>query len=203
MILRLLFRLLKWALAVGLLAFGVMLGLLCLWESRIPKDPAGDYDAIVVLGAQVYPSGDPSPQLALRLEAAKRAWDRRNVPVVVCGAKGVNEPEAEALVMKAALASQGIPEQGILTDAESFNTRENLLNAGKLLAPLPGVRRLLVVTSDYHAPRALALARDAGWTAEALGSPCKPEFWLKNHFRETLAWFKYLAVKYLRLPLNP
>ena len=61
---------------------------------------------------------------------------------------------------------------------------------------------MLVVTSDYHVPRSLALARDQGFEAVGLGSPCKPEYWLKNHARETLAWIKYWGVKYLHLPLE-
>jgi len=58
------------------------------------------------------------------------------------------------------------------------------------------------VTSDYHVPRSLALARDLGFQATGLGSPCKQEYWLKNHARELLAWVKYLGMKYLHLPLE-
>ena len=50
---------------------------------------------------------------------------------------------------------------------------------------------MTIVTSDYHLPRAMQLARDRGLAAEGLGSPCKPEYWMKNHFREVLAWGKY------------
>ena len=52
-------------------------------------------------------------------------------------------------------------------------------------------------TSDYHMPRALQIARDQGLNPSAAASPIKAEYWLKNHARETLAWGKYLAQKYL------
>ena len=31
--------------------------------------------------------------------------------------------------------------------------------------------------------------------------PCLPEYWLKNHSRESLAWCKYWLKKYLHLNL--
>ena len=51
---------------------------------------------------------------------------------------------------------------------------------------------VIVVTSDYHLPRALAIARDAGLEVQGIGAPTLPEWWIKNHFREVLAWGKYL-----------
>ena len=104
--------------------------------------------------------------------------------------------------MKQYLVVKGVAENDILTDPNSFNTKQNLKNAGELLKNRPEVQRVLVVTSDYHVPRSLALAKDQGYEAVGLGSPCKPEYWLKNHAREALAWIKYWGVKYLHLPLE-
>ena len=64
------------------------------------------------------------------------------------------------------------------------------------------MERVLIVTSDYHLPRALALAKDQGLTASGIGSTTLPEYWIKNHFREALSWIKYWGQKYLRLPLD-
>ena len=92
--------------------------------------------------------------------------------------------------MKDWLVAKGIPESQIFAENTSFNTRENIENAMILLKDYP-IRRAVVVTSDYHLPRALALCEDAGVNAGGIGSPCKPEYWMKNHFREVLAWGKY------------
>ena len=161
-----------------------------------------NYDAIIVLGAQVKPDGSPNVQLSWRLDAACEAYRLKAVPVVVCGAQGRDEPLPEATAMKEYLAEKGIPEEDILTDPESFNTNQNLKNAAKLLEDRPEIQKVLIVTSDYHVPRALALARDLGFDACGLGSPCKPEYWLKNHAREALSWCKYWGMKYLHLPLE-
>ena len=190
---------------LGILTFGGLLGYICIQEGKIKDDPASlstDYEAVIVLGAQVKADGVPSVQLSWRLDKAVEAYNLRNVPVVVCGAQGKDEPDTEAAVMKQYLAEKGIPEEMILTDPDSFNTRQNLSHAGKLLEELPEeIRKVLIVTSDYHVPRALAIARDLGMEAEGIGSTCLPEYWLKNHSREALAWCKYWMNKYLHLNL--
>ena len=157
------------------------------------------YDAIIVLGAQVKPDGRLSVQLAWRMDAAVKAYERHAVPVAVCGARGADEPCTEAEAMRDYLIAHGVPPERILPDPDSFNTEQNLANAKRLLSGLPGIRRVLIVTSDYHLPRSMAIARDLGYEAEGLGSPCKPRYWLKNHAREALAWGKYLIRKYLHI----
>ena len=176
-----------------LLAVLAFLTLFCvlLWRQAHVPAPGDDYDAIIVLGAQVKPTGEPSLQLQWRLDAALGAYRKRPCPVVVCGAQGADEPDAEAHVMAAYLRDAGVADGHILMDDTSFNTRENILHAARLLEGLP-VASVLLVTSDYHLPRALSLAQDLGFTASGLGSPTLGGYWwLKNHVRETLAWVKY------------
>ena len=103
--------------------------------------------------------------------------------------------------MRANLEERGIPADQILEDNTSTSTQENLRNAAELLK---GKRdqQVAIVTSDYHVPRALAMAKDQGLNATGISSPTLPEYWLKNHGRETLGWMKYLLQKYLHLPLE-
>lgn len=191
--------------AVAVIAFCALLGFVCIREGQVPRDPEklkADYDAIIVLGAQVRPDGTPSVQLSWRLDAAFSAWEKKNVPIIVCGAQGKDEPETEASAMKRYLEGKGVPASAILTDHDSFNTEQNLAHARKLLSQLSGEKnRVLIVTSDYHVPRAMALAGDLGLSASGLGSPCLPEYWIKNHGREVLAWMKYWLNKYFRMNL--
>ena len=187
----------------GILAYGGIVAMICVKEGSVAKTlaPYPNYDAIIVLGAQVKPDRTLSVQLTWRMDAAAEAYEKKNVPIVVCGAQGPDEPCAEAEAMKEYLLEKGIPEALILEDPESFNTNENLENARHLLETYPDVKRVLIVTSDYHVPRSMAIAQDLGFEAEGLGAKCLPERWIKNHAREALAWCKYWAKKYLRLPL--
>ena len=197
-------RLMKLAMLLVLLGILFYLGVVAMVVYRTNNVPAaGEYDAIIVLGAQVKPDGEPSIQLQWRLDAAYKAWQERNCLVVVCGAQGANEPATEASVMKAELVRQGVPEESILMDDKSFNTRQNINNAISLIEGR-GVDRVLIVTSDYHLPRSMALAEDAGLEASGVGSPTKQglRFWVKNYGREGLAWIKYWMQKYLHLPLE-
>ena len=188
-------------LALGILFYLGVVGMVVYRQNNLP--PVGAYDAIIVLGAQVKPSGEPSLQLQWRIDAAAKAWKERQSLIVVCGAQGTNEPATEASVMRAELIQQGVREEMILMDEESFNTRQNIANAAKLLEGR-GVNHVLVVTSDYHLARAMAIAEDAGLSASGLGSPTLQGLrpWVKNQGREALAWIKYWMQKYLHLPLE-
>ena len=199
-----LFRILLKIFLVSVVLYCCVIGYLCIRErsvlTTVPQD--NQFNAIIVLGAQVKADGSLSVQLEWRLDAAYEAYQQKAVPVVVCGAKGKDEPLPEAVAMKNYLIAKGIPENSIFQDPDSFNTKQNLMNDAKLLGQDHSKKKVLIVTSDYHVPRALALAKDIGFEACGLGSPCKPEYWLKNHTREALAWCKYWGVKYLHLPLE-
>ncbi len=182
----------------GILCYAGLIGFVVIREknaNRPMEELTYDFDAIVVLGAQVLPSGEPNTQLQWRLDAALRVFEQKQVPIVTTGAQGRDEPMPEAEAMKNYLIRHGVPSEMILTDPDSFNTRENLRNAAVLLRETGEVRKVLIVTSDYHLPRAMALANDEGLEAAGLGSPCKPEYWLKNHAREALSWVKYWLQK--------
>lgn len=180
----------------GVLLFGAALGALC-WAEVNPPPVRADSGAVIVLGCQVYSTGRPSPQLELRLRAALRNYQDHPRLIVCCGGLGEKEPAPEGQIMREWLIAQGVPEHDVIAECESMNTRQNLDYARKLLPE--DVRRVTIITSDYHLPRALAIARDLKLDADGIGSPCRPEisFWIKNHTRELLAWGKYLALKIL------
>lgn len=186
---------------LGVLFYLGVVAMVCYREQHVA--PMEDYDAIIVLGAQVKPDGEPSLQLQWRIDAAVEAWGKHNCIIVTCGAQGADEPAPEAHVMRDALIRQGVPEEYILVEDQSFNTRQNIAHAVTLLEGTEA-SRVLIVTSDYHLPRAMAMAEDAGLEASGMGSPTKlgMRYWVKNHGREALAWIKYWMQKYLHLPLE-
>ncbi len=184
----------------GLACYAALIALVCYWEENVPRST--EYDSIIVLGAQVLPTGEPSVQLQWRLDKALECYEQTPCYMVVCGGQGVNEPEPEGDVMRRVLLAQGLPPEHVISDPESADTKQNIRNAWSVLQAL-GCKKPLIVTSDYHLPRAMAIARDNGLDPLGAGSPCKPglSYWLKNHMREALAWVKYWGIKYLKLPL--
>ena len=181
MLLRVLLRLAL----LGFVLWTALVAFVCVKEYTVPK-PDGTTQAIIVLGAQVKPDGTLSLQLQYRMELALEQYRAHPQVIVVCGAQGGNEPMTEAQAMHDYLVSNGVPEGDILMDDTSFNTRQNLTNAQKLLGD--DVKKVLIVTSNYHLPRAMALARDTGFEPQGVGAPIKLIYWPKNHYREALAW---------------
>ena len=177
--------------SLGILSYIGLFAYVCIAEKTVPQP--GETDLIIVLGAQVKPDGTPSVQLAYRLETALSAYLAHPQTVVCCGGKAGQEPEAEGTVMRAWLIARGVPEGDVLAETASGSTKENFRNALAMLPEPP--REVLVVTSDYHLPRAMAIARDLGLSVSGAAAPTLPEYWLKNRAREALSWGKYLLEK--------
>lgn len=129
----------------------------------------------LVLGAQVYPSGMPSPFLAGRLDLAKRLYDAGLVEVLLVsgdnGDREYNEPDA----MRRYLVAAGVPADRVVADHAGFDTYDSCSRAQRIF----GVDRLTVVTQDYHLPRAVATCRALGVDAVGVGD---------GSFRGTEAW---------------
>ena len=181
---------------LGVFCFLLALGVLVYLEKN-PAKAEDVSDAIVVLGAQVYADGSLSPQLELRVEAARESYFENPRLIICCGAKGANEPAPEGECMRNWLIEKGVPAEMVLAENRSTNTHQNLEYAIQMLPA--NAKKITIVTSDYHLPRAMAIARDMGLDADGIGSPCKPEYWVKNHFREVLAWGKYFLKKIIPL----
>ena len=172
-------------LLAGLACAAGLIGFVYYQETHLP--PAGAYDVIIVLGAQVKADGTPSEALRRRLTVALESYQGQLI--IACGAQGANEPCAEGDLMRGWLLERGVPPEDVIAETASFNTRENLAYARAIMQER-GLSQALVVTSDYHVARALALCRQAGIESTGKGSPSKPEYFIKNHIREGLSWIK-------------
>ncbi len=112
------------------------------------------WDAIVVAGCRVQPDGTPSEALQRRAEAAAALWHAGVAPVVVttggrAPGRSVSEADAAATVLHRA----GVPDAAIVRESASTSTVEN----AECTARDTGARRVVVVTDDYHVPRARAV----------------------------------------------
>jgi uncharacterized SAM-binding protein YcdF (DUF218 family) len=69
--------------------------------------------------------------------------------------------------MSRLLEEWNIPSAAIQTEGTSINTRENATMSYRILAP-QGIRRILLVTSATHMPRAAGTFRKAGFEVIAV-----------------------------------
>jgi uncharacterized SAM-binding protein YcdF (DUF218 family) len=154
-----------------------------------PRVSADATRAALLLGAAVWPGGEPSPTLRRRTRHAAALWHRGEVRwVVACGGPG-RHPPAEALVMRCLLLAEGVPASAIRTEDRSRSTHENLLFAKPILEAL-GAAAAVIVTDRTHAPRARLIARGLGIAATSSSPPLRGGRWqtvLRQALREVPA----------------
>ena len=180
---------------VGALTFLSLLTAVCACAGRtFETKPA---DCIIVLGAHVWMDGRMSNALLYRCEAALQAWKDGIAPsIIVCGSKGPDEPEAEAIAMRRWMLAHGVPGDRVIAEPDSVNTLQNLENARAIMDE-NGWRRAAVCTNNYHLTRALWLARDAGIEATGIAAPSTkdPGSFARGRLRESCSWALYLLRK--------
>lgn len=143
----------RWLGAATLLALGVVcftpLTDLMQPPAHPPPEPA---DAIVVLGSYMGVDGVLSAVSLQRAVHGIQLYRRGLAPLLVmCGAR--QGPLAEAEVRGRLARDFGVPPAAVLTDASGHTTRDEASRMRRLLEPR-GARRLLLVTSNDHMPRA-------------------------------------------------
>lgn len=186
------------------LLWGVLLAVVCelvlftcvVVTSRTKHNPQPS-DAIIVLGARIYGDARPSPALQRRLDLAYALYADGYAPAIITtGAQGADEPMPEAEAMRSYLLALGVAPQAVIAEPASYNTKENLLNAQAIMAENE-MQTAIVVTSDYHLWRALAICGDIGLEATGAGSqnaltlPVR----VRNCLQETLSWVKYFLTR--------
>ena len=129
-----------------------------LYSGKIAHPPG---DTLILLTAAPDLQGEISYSTFWRATYAVRAWKRgtfRQVVVCSAGPATLNY-----------LVASGIPEQDIVAETRSTTTRENALEAARLISGAAGQKVLL--TSDFHMYRALRVFRKAGLEVAPMPAP--------------------------------
>jgi len=163
------------------LAGNVYLGttLMARLEAAVPPvevAAVAPFDAVCVLGggSQQDPFGQPQANLSGdRIVLAARLWHAGKARVLVASGMSRDSLGASRNLgeeTRALWLSLGVPEAAIrVVDEPCWNTRDEIL-ADRRLQLRYGWKRVGLVSSAWHLPRALALARKAGLDAAPLGS---------------------------------
>jgi uncharacterized SAM-binding protein YcdF (DUF218 family) len=142
------------------------------------------WDVIVVLGAALGPDGDLGPALAERVLAGVEAWRNGMAPALMMTGR------FEAELMKRRAVKLGVPAERIYVEPTALTTRENAVRCAELMRA-HGLQRALIVTQDYHRPRAVAAFRRIG--VEADGYRFAGSTRWKLRAREVVARLAYRA----------
>ena len=123
-------------------------------------------DTILVLGARVHGNGQPSGILEDRLITGIAAYELgASDRLLMSGDHGTVEYD-EVNAMKNYALGQGVPSEAVFMDHAGFSTYESLYRARDIFQ----VKRVLIVTQEYHLYRALYVAGQLGLDAYGVAS---------------------------------
>lgn len=147
-------------------------------------------DAIIVLGAGVKNDGTPSDILADRLETSIEVYNEGAAGALILSGDHGREEYNEVGAMKDYVLKNNIDESIVFMDHAGFSTYDTMYRAKEIFK----VKSAVIVTNEYHLPRALYIARKLGIEAYGVKSD-KRGYQLMDSYkkREALAKLKDFA----------
>jgi SanA protein len=125
------------------------------------QDDAPQTDAILVLGASVRANGEVSDILKDRLDTALALYEGKRAPKILVSGDHGSVDYDEVGTMKRYLMDRKVAPRIIFMDHAGFSTYESMYRAMHIFE----VRKVLIVTQDYHLKRAVYVARSLGMEA--------------------------------------
>jgi vancomycin permeability regulator SanA len=155
-------------------------------KNRILSDfsDIDNVDAILVLGAKVKKDNTPSPMLEDRILGAIELYNKGVAnKIIMSGDHGTKEYD-EVNAMKEYVKNVDIPSNDIFMDHAGFSTYDSIYRAKAIFK----VKKMIIVTQEYHLYRALYIAKSLG--IDAYGYASNPRDYSgqsKREVREILA----------------
>ncbi len=140
---------------------------------RLPKGAAG-----LVLGtAPRLPGGSgPNPFFEARMDAAAQLYRAGVVNRLLLSGDNRRADYNEPVAMRDALRQRGLPDSAFTLDYAGFRTLDSIVRAQKVFQLS---KDLIVITDDFHLPRALFIAEQTG--LPALGFAAQPVAWKRSY----------------------
>lgn len=140
--------------------------------SVLPKNDVG-----LVLGCSKWlASGNPNPHFQSRMDAAAQLYHSGKVKHLLLSGDNHRVGYDEPTDMKESLLARGVPAEAMTLDYAGFRTLDSVVRAREVF----GCTRLTIITEDFHAHRAVFLARHEG--LDAVGY-CSPVVDVRRSFR--------------------
>ncbi len=158
----------------------------------IDEIPAEDPPRIaIVFGASVWANGEPSPVLRNRVETAVDLYKAGKVKKLLMSGDNPVRGYDEPTVMKDTAVKLGVPESDIVMDFAGRRTYDTCYRAKEVFE----VKRAILVTQEFHQPRALYLCSNMGIESIGINADrfryLEERYWrLREFFSVLSAWFE-------------
>ena len=168
----------------------MLLGVIAAFAIVSRYEPEPDKDFMIILGCGLRKDGTPSPLLrgrcdrALAFAGKQKAQTGKDLIFVTSGGQGSDEPIPESTSMKRYLLEQGIPEERIVEEDRSTNTRENMMFSREKIREINPDGKVAFSTTNYHLFRSGLYARRVKMRAVGVGAKTKWYFWPNAAVRE-------------------
>jgi uncharacterized SAM-binding protein YcdF (DUF218 family) len=135
------------------------------------RDQAAPADAIIVLGAAAY-DAKPSPVFEERIRHGLDLYHQGYAPKLIFtgGFGGSRARFSESQVARRYALKQQVPAADILIETRSRTTRQNLVEARRVMQQ-NNMHRVILVSDPLHMARALRLSRELDIDALASSTP--------------------------------
>lgn len=131
-----------------------------------PADKVPAADAVLILGAYVFPDGTLSDMLEDRVTVGYDLYVQRKAPKIIVSGDHGRKDYDEVNTMKSYLKNKGVTGQDVFMDHAGFSTYESLYRARDIFQ----ARKVTIVTQRYHLSRAVFIARELGLEAYGVAS---------------------------------
>ena len=154
---------------------GFLLGFPFLWDRALDRFYAGRIyepatlpraETAIVFGARVYSSGRLSSMLRDRVQRAIDLYHAGQVDRLIVSGGVYDDGTSEPVAMKNYAIAQGVPEAAIVVDEGGLRTYDTCYRANAVY----GVTEAVLVTQDFHLPRALFTCGALGINAHGLSA---------------------------------
>ena len=123
--------------------------------------PPEAVDCILVLGCGVYADGTPTPMLSDRLSRGVELYQAGWADKLLMSGDNRSQDYNELATMHRVALEKGVPQADVVLDYAGLSTYDSLYRARDIF----GVKKVVIVTQEYHMYRALYLARALGLEA--------------------------------------
>jgi vancomycin permeability regulator SanA len=149
----------------------------------VPTAGAPDAPVALVFGAGLGRGGTPSPVLRQRLDAAVALYRVGKVKKLLVSGDNTDRYHDETASMRRYVIALGLPEADVVGDDAGVSTYDSCFRAREVFR----VRRAILVTQDFHLPRALFIANSLGIESWGVAADAPADWTRRYRIRELLA----------------